>query len=170
MTITIDEYQKFCLETFISRDPTTDLLHCIAGMQAEAWEIIEKLENEADQKEVYKEIGGLCYYFAMTCNLTYRSMRRYFNEWFPEPSIALSEERLLTNRSGIIAAATQKFHRGDYDQSEFMDRVGDGMILFIRAISELVDYSELLDILESNKQILLDRKQRGQIKGDGDNR
>lgn len=78
----------------------------------------------------------------------------------------------LNDEAGEVAGAYKKYLRGDYDEEELRSRIegeaGDVLWYWARLLDELdLDAS---DVMEKNADKLFDRKKRGVIKGDGDNR
>jgi NTP pyrophosphatase (non-canonical NTP hydrolase) len=78
----------------------------------------------------------------------------------------------LTDESGEVAGAVKKHLRGDYDVDEMKERVsaeaGDVLWYWVRLLDELGLSAS--DVMEKNADKLFDRKKRGVIRGDGDNR
>lgn len=78
----------------------------------------------------------------------------------------------LNDESGEVAGAFKKYLRGDYDEEELKERIegeaGDVLWYWARLLDELD--LEASDVMEKNADKLFDRKERGVIKGDGDNR
>lgn len=78
----------------------------------------------------------------------------------------------LNDEAGEVAGAFKKYLRGDYDEDEFRDRLvgeaGDVLWYWTRLLDECdLDAKE---VMEKNADKLFDRKDRGVIQGDGDNR
>lgn len=78
----------------------------------------------------------------------------------------------LNDESGEVAGAIKKYMRGDYDEDELRERVegeaGDVLWYWVRLLDEMdIDAS---DAMEKNANKVLDRKERGVIRGDGDER
>ncbi len=78
----------------------------------------------------------------------------------------------LNDEAGEVAGAVKKYLRGDYDEEELHERVcgeaGDVLWYWVRLLDELdLDASE---VMEANADKVFDRKERGVIQGDGDNR
>jgi len=78
----------------------------------------------------------------------------------------------LNDESGEVAGAVKKHIRGDYGEDELRSRVkseaGDVLWYWARLLDELdIDASEAM---EKNADKVFDRKKRGEIRGDGDNR
>jgi len=78
----------------------------------------------------------------------------------------------LSDESGEVAGAFKKYLRGDYDEDEFHDRLvgeaGDVLWYWVRLLDE--HGIDAADVMEKNADKLFDRKERGVIQGDGDNR
>lgn len=78
----------------------------------------------------------------------------------------------LLAEAGEVAAAYQKFFRGDYGEQELTDRVSKelGGLMYYIAMLCNIEGLRLSEIVLKNRDILIDRQNRGVIKGDGDNR
>ena len=78
----------------------------------------------------------------------------------------------VANESGELLGVLKKCIRGDYDVEELKNKVvpemGDVMYAFMRLHDALGITPE--EVMESNYKKLLDRKNRGKIKGSGDYR
>ena len=78
----------------------------------------------------------------------------------------------LVGEVGELLSAAAKYHRGDYDITEYRKRakaeIGD-ILWFIARFADYYDWS-LSEIMIENRDKLTDRMNRGVIKGDGDNR
>lgn len=78
----------------------------------------------------------------------------------------------LVGEVGEFYSALAKFHRGDIDHQECMKRarkeLGDVM-WFIARLSDYYQW-DIEELLQENMDKLNDRKARGVIKGDGDER
>lgn len=78
----------------------------------------------------------------------------------------------LNDEAGEVAGAVKKYMRGDYDEEELRRRVsgeaGDVLWYWARLLDEL-DLTAS-DVMEKNVDKLFDRKERGKIRGDGDDR
>lgn len=76
----------------------------------------------------------------------------------------------LFAEAGEVAAAYQKYYRGDYDESELLERVQKelGGLMYYAAQLCNIEGLSLSNILTLNKSILEDRQRRGVIQGDGD--
>lgn len=78
----------------------------------------------------------------------------------------------LLAEAGEIAAALQKWNRGDYDLAERKSRTRKelgGLMYYVCMLCN-IEGEKLGDILEENMMILKDRQMRNKIQGDGDNR
>ena len=72
--------------------------------------------------------------------------------------------------AGEIAGAYQKYYRGDYDEEELKERLkGEigGLMYYVAQLCSIEGF-RLTNILVQNRDILIDRQNRGVIKGDGD--
>ena len=78
----------------------------------------------------------------------------------------------LQAEAGEVAAAYQKFHRGDYDEEELKRRLrGElgGLMYYIAQLCN-IEGLRLSSILIENRDALIDRQNRNAIQGDGDYR
>lgn len=78
----------------------------------------------------------------------------------------------LNDESGEVAGAFKKYIRGDYDEDELRERISGEAGDVLWYWSRLLDEMDLTasDVMEKNADKLFDRKDRGVIQGDGDNR
>lgn len=78
----------------------------------------------------------------------------------------------LNDEAGEVAGAYKKYLRGDYSEEELQKRIegeaGDVLWYWVRLLDE-IDLTAS-DVMEKNADKLFDRKDRGVIRGDGDNR
>ena len=78
----------------------------------------------------------------------------------------------LCSEAGEVAGAHKKFIRGDYDKanaiSELVKEMGD-VLWYLAGLAEEIGYS-LQEIAQINIDKLSSRKERGVIKGKGDQR
>ena len=78
----------------------------------------------------------------------------------------------LNDEAGEVAGAYKKSLRGDYDEDELRERIegeaGDVLWYWARLLDEM-DLTAS-DVMDKNADKLFDRKDRGVIRGDGDNR
>ena len=91
-----------------------------------------------------------------------------YPEQLAVPYLALG----LNDESGEVAGAVKKYMRGDYGKEELRERLkgeaGDVLWYWVRLLDEAdLDAS---DVMEANADKVFDRKERGVIRGDGDNR
>ena len=91
---------------------------------------------------------------------------------YPEQSAIEYLALGLNDESGEVAGAFKKYLRGDYDEEELQERIegeaGDVLWYWARLLDELD--LEASEVMEKNADKLFDRKERGVIRGDGDNR
>src|SRR6056297_246079 len=78
----------------------------------------------------------------------------------------------LNDEAGEVAGAYKKYLRGDYDEDELRERIegeaGDVLWYWARLLDEM-DLTAS-GVMDKNADKLFDRKDRGVIRGDGDNR
>jgi NTP pyrophosphatase (non-canonical NTP hydrolase) len=90
---------------------------------------------------------------------------------YPEDSALTYSVLGLCNESGELAGKLKKNIRGD-EQTDFrismMDELGD-CLYYIARVARHLDVS-LSDVAQRNRAKLIDRKERGVIRGSGDNR
>jgi NTP pyrophosphatase (non-canonical NTP hydrolase) len=78
----------------------------------------------------------------------------------------------LANEVGELLGKVKKFMRGDYGEKEFIEMMKNEMgdVGWYMAMICNINDLDWNDIMEKNLVKLEDRKRRGVIKGDGDNR
>ncbi len=110
----------------------------------------------------------------------YTSILENYQEFCPETFVYHTDHNRnlahITNglfaEAGEIAAAYQKFYRGDYEEIELHKRlIGEigGLMYYLSMLCNIEGIS-LTSVLIDNKAKLLDRQRRGVIQGDGDER
>jgi NTP pyrophosphatase (non-canonical NTP hydrolase) len=91
---------------------------------------------------------------------------------YPEQTAVLYLALGAADEGGEIAGAVKKHLRGDYDDDELESRVvsecGD-VLWYVARLCDEFDVS-LSEVLEQNADKVLDRQERGAIRGDGDTR
>ena len=89
---------------------------------------------------------------------------------FPEKHAIVYPTLGMVGEAGEVSEKVKKWLRGDkdLDKKELIKEIGD-VLWYITALSIDLDYS-LQDVIDSNVEKLSDRKERGVVKGSGDNR
>lgn len=91
---------------------------------------------------------------------------------YPDEQALIYTSLGLNDEAGEVAGAVKKYIRGDYGEDELRERLkgeaGDVLWYWVRLLDEVdLDASE---VMHANADKVFDRKDRGVIKGDGDNR
>lgn len=78
----------------------------------------------------------------------------------------------LVGEVGEFMSAAAKYHRGDYDLTEYRRRAKAELGDILWFVARLADYYQwtLSELMLENRDKLTDRMNRGTIKGDGDDR
>lgn len=115
----------------------------------------------------------------MTDKITFREYQdACLNTWVSSDDPLRDELRInlgLMGELGEIAEPEKKFHRGDpnwQDGQKLRDTVSKeigGLLYYVAMKANMYDL-DLDDILAENVEILADRKERGVIMGDGNER
>lgn len=89
---------------------------------------------------------------------------------YPEPHAITYPTLGLAGEAGEVAEKVKKWLRGDreLDKAELIKEVGD-VLFYVAALADDLGYT-LQDVVDANEQKLSSRKERGVLKGSGDNR
>lgn len=163
----IEEYQEATKVTAMY--PRVKALEYVTlGLIGELAEIEEKIETD---NEVFYELGDACWYISQLCNELNFSLEEVFNEIKEFPA---GGEMSPFHEICLIANIVKKVCRDESDNiSEDKKEKIRGYIIkaldFV--VGQLEDPEESFSkVLQSNIDKLSSRKERGAIKGDGDNR
>lgn len=162
------EYTKFTDTTAVYPNPDTDLTYPTLGLVDEVAELYT-----ATHDNVVKELGDVCYYLARlnrALNINLVSVIDSSNKKANLTEYELVE--LMVVDAGYIAGRLKKYIRGDYDRSELLNSVYPyivGMLSTMGAVAKLFNLT-IEEVMQINKDKLTSRKERGVLKGDGDNR
>lgn len=162
------EYTDFTDTTAVYPDPATDLTYPTLGLVDEVAELYT-----ATEPNIIKELGDVCYYLARlnrAMNLNLVSVIDQNNK----KANLLEQElvELLVVDAGYVAGRVKKYIRGDYNRYQLCTAVYPyivGMISTVDAVAKLRNLTAE-DVMQINKDKLTSRKERGVLKGDGDNR
>ena len=199
MGMKIDDYHRIAVSTAVyegqGRNPTYPAL----GLAGEAAEFGEKVLDGAAPEQLAKEAGDVLWYIAnmareMRADLrevaeaaapgctrsTYSSGFDLLQQAVPRQPVALcAEGRLwaalrLTGRAGNVCERVKKLYRDDggelTEERRGLIMAGLSQTLVALAGACLTCGLRMDQVAELNAEKLLDRKKRGHITGDGDNR
>lgn len=163
----LNEYQKRTKETAIY--PEEKAIEYLAfGLNDEWVEAVEKVEEGADKEAILDELGDCWWYLARLSDELGMELSSLLGTLDAEldPDIG----GIITSCIGKMQGRVKKYIRGDYEVSElsgkvleYMEAIGSGFELM------LGDYP-VEAILQRNHDKLMLRKEKGTIRGDGDNR
>ena len=76
----------------------------------------------------------------------------------------------LFAEAGEVAGVYQKYHRGDFNEDELHKRLRKelGGLMYYICMTANLEGIKMEEVLEENKNVLLARKAKGTIQGDGD--
>lgn len=138
------------------------------GLVEEVGELLDSDINDLDT--LVKEMGDVCWYAQALCS----DLGIRFQEAYDNATIQplLSDIQALFKNTVMVAGRVKKIVRGDSDR--------DGKVIAIRGyVGDIVRRIEgiasvrgvsLGEVCDRNLAKLFDRKDRGVLKGDGDNR
>jgi NTP pyrophosphatase (non-canonical NTP hydrolase) len=130
----------------------------------DAYKSFTTIDNEENRTNVIKEVGDVCWYVTSISEILDLDLESVFKS--KESIEDLKKYKNITLYSGNI----KKFYRDGkpIDKKEIQ---GTLSLLMLGMLSALKNYDITLDlILKTNYDKLILRKQKGTIKGDGDNR
>lgn len=182
-----EEYSEKAHETavypgFYSLD--VDHIYSLNGVQAELSELLGKLiAGEQRKQVVMSELGDVCWYVQEACRAFHLDVAEVFEgrltpfvDW-PIEGRAPAELAAVVIDEARIASLIDKALRLDFGSFPegnriFLSNVERGLKMIVGLVRELARRggSKLEDILEANIEKLKDRKERGKIRGIGDER
>ena len=130
----------------------------------DAYKRFTTIDNEENRTNVIKEVGDVCWYVTSIAEILDLDLDNIFKT--KQNIEELKKYKNITLYSGNI----KKFYRDGkpIDKKEIQ---GTLSLLMLGMLSALKNYDITLDlILKTNYDKLILRKQKGTIKGDGDNR
>lgn len=167
------EYREFTPTTALYPETGTGsklaLSYVGLGLSSEVAELcitFQTMEREA----IIKELGDVCWYFSQLLNeLNLSTPNRQsmygFGRYFDYLALTLN----LNSNAGLVAGKIKKWLRGDKGVLSIDDSILVSIYNNIVAYCHTVD-TNLDEVLQVNYEKLTGRKERGVIKGDGDNR
>lgn len=184
----LNTYQKQTRETAIYPEIGKKFVYPVLGLVGEIGELLEKFENNQtyfamsnskniDTTELEGEIGDVLWYIARTAEEFGFTMSDLIKDQdcFVKNIIDIrhSVSQMVID-AGLLSGKVKKIFR-DKD-GEVSDEVKELIRLYLwnifNSLNGLCDkmHINVIDVSEKNIDKLFDRKKRGKIKGDGDNR
>lgn len=162
----LDMYQNAAMTLAVYHKERAIAYPCL-GLIEEVGELLEA--DTADVPLLIKEMGDVMWYASALCS----DLGIKLSEAYEQPKVQLIPDvEALYKNAFRCAGRVKKILRGDTDREgkvkEVRGLVGD----IVRRIEVLAaQYGSSLDeVCETNLDKLFDRKDRGVLKGDGDNR
>lgn len=186
------EYQESARSTAIyGKARVSNMIYPALGIVGECGEVVDKIkkmirddncEITEDRKNgIEKELGDCFWYLANICcetnhDLSMMRAMRITSEFqrmrnIPLPRIALS----LSHYASLLAASLEDWHYNKDGRTNYRDNYTDiphhisSIIVCIEEIARRFDLT-IKDICETNILKLTERKRKGTLKGDGDDR
>lgn len=164
----IEEYEEKARKTAIYPNISENYQYPLLGLIEEAGEIDEKIHlGVTDLNELNKEFGDV-YWYLTSCSF---ELKLNFNELLNSP---IESDLPIGIEASKIAGYLKKIIRDD--NGVMTDSKKDKIIISIKKIVFLLQKYQkkynlnTLDIMKNNIEKLYSRKERGVLKGSGDNR
>ena len=172
--MTLSEYQEKAYSTAIYKDK---IIYPVLGLANEFLsEYISKIINHKPEEEIVDELmDAMWYVSAIATDLGFKLEYLFFSEDNINMFTEEEQFKAFCFSLGTICGKVKKWMR-DYDKKEmpkdYLKVIKSSLIFIIQYLStELKKYKYTLeDALQMNIDKLQSRKERGVIKGDGDNR
>ena len=175
----LNEYIEKARTTALYPNLGNNLYYPTLGLAGECAEVVEKCNREdVETAEIVKELGDVMWYVA---NLTveYSMTLDPIMNWTYVDSenldyvIADTIDTMVIN-AGKVCEASKKIMRdseGEIPDAKF-DMVYDALNMIVTNVAMLANIldTSIEEVMQTNIDKLLSRKERGQLKGDGDNR
>ncbi len=175
------------------------LSYAALGLNDEGGEVMEKLLQLASAAEIRKEVGDTLWYVSAVCKeiqvplqqvasrsvpkgiTTFAAYEPASYSWAPREDLQLAVLRslpanLLYIHTARIAGVVKKILRdldpGDPIPQEKVDAISEDLSVCLWCLARICDTGEfsLADAAQGNLDKLRSRKERGVLKGSGDNR
>jgi len=167
----LSEYQKKARSTAIYPNIGNNFAYVALGMADEAGELLEKAyDQNTKRSELSKELGDVCWYASQACSEIGASLA----------DITPSKPELATDIGSLVVAASKiagKAKKAIRDDEGVIteEKAKDIEALVGQVLGCVSSYAESLGttldkVLEQNIEKLFSRKERGVLKGSGDNR
>jgi len=168
--IRLEEYQLKCAETAVYRENAKLItIYPVLGLIGEIGEMVEKLKTDGsvDRKEVRKEIGDVFWYCAIS--LADMGEILFIDKTMTDRQIM--DFHLPVDGACKLAELYKKYLRDGNEEKklEMIKVIGKIMMVTIYFCENVLEVN-FGTIMEENLAKLKDRKDRGMIKGSGDNR
>ena len=166
------EYIEKARTTALYPDLGNNIYYPTLGLAGECAEVYDKVYFEATEVEIIKELGDVCWYIAnliteLKINVDDLTINSVDGD-------ALQLCGMMVISTGVIAECVKKTMRDsggvmpDEKRSDVIDNIGM-IIAYVDAIATIIG-SSIDEVTQTNIDKLFSRKERGVIKGDGDNR
>jgi len=174
--MTLSDYQKLIKATALYPNVGNNIIYPSLGLCGECGELFEKILMTPYQViEILKELGDIMWYCGrlsseINCNLT--ELYNKSLDFILHNNLKFEEEMII--RAGNISEISKKVLRdknGIIDEKD-KDKYYQNLIVVLYCVDGLCEEygSTIEEIAQMNIEKLLDRKNRGVLKGSGDDR
>lgn len=165
--IKLSEYKKAALSTAFYPNIGSNILYPIIAVFEESGELIEKLEESADAKDIAKELGDILWY----CAMIFHELNEDFV--FKIEKSYLTTNKLMTHNSRIagIIKKSQRDENGILKGEKRLElKMHLNFVLtFVYNTSNQIGYT-IEEVCDMNISKIEDRIERGTLAGSGDDR
>lgn len=174
----LNQYQQEAFKTAIYPNQGKNLVYATLGLLEESGEVAEKVGTgrQINNEEVIKELGDVLWYLACCCTEMQVDLKLIYQKSLNKdaPKSVKSLIATLFQATSKVAGKVKKTIRDDKGilqeakKLEIIEHLASSMIC-LSILSETIN-SSLEEVASKNLEKLLDRKDRGKLKGSGDNR
>ena len=172
------QYQQEANKTAIYPNQGKNLVYATLGLLEEAGEVAEKVGTgrQINNEDVVKELGDVLWYLSCCCTEMGVNLKVIYQKSLTKeaPKSVKSLIATLFQATSKVAGKVKKTIRDDKGilqeskKAEIIEHLAVSMIC-LSILSETLN-SSLEEVASKNLEKLLDRKDRGALKGSGDNR
>lgn len=166
-TVNLSNYQKEALRTAFYPNFGNNISYPIIALFEECGELVEKLDDQADHKEIVKELGDVLWYSAMVYYELEEDFSFKLEKTYMTPIMLMKKAARI---AGIIKKS-QRDQEGELTKEKRKELLSylDFILSFIHNIAFQVDYS-IQEVCDLNIKKIDDRLARDKLSGEGDNR
>tara|TARA_Y100000034_G_scaffold136841_1_gene216282 strand:+ start:6493 stop:6996 length:504 start_codon:yes stop_codon:yes gene_type:complete len=165
------EYSQKALTTAIYPNRGNNLPYTILGLIEELMEFEEKMSEDSGKEDLIKEAGDVLWYMNAACF----ELKHEISEIDTISQCRVEFDEINVSKEIMtLAGKTKKFIRDDegkIENEKLKSLLGSfvNILNHIRVAADLYDFT-IEEVMEKNIDKLFSRKERGVLKGSGDNR